>query len=33
MAINLTDEELEELVEKVTEQVINNLYQTVGEKC
>ena len=31
MAINLTDDELEELVEKVTERVINNFYQTVGE--
>ena len=31
MAINLTDDELEELVEKVTEKVINNFYQTVGE--
>ena len=31
MAINLTDAELEELVEKVTEKVIQNFYQSVGE--
>ena len=31
MAINLTDQELEELVEKVTEKVIQNFYQSVGE--
>jgi hypothetical protein len=31
MAINLSDDELEELVEKVTEKVINNFYQSIGE--
>lgn len=30
MAINLTDDELEELVEKVTERVLNNMYSSVG---
>lgn len=31
MSTNLTDEQLEELVEKVTERVINNFYQSIGE--